>query len=64
VIITFGGGWSNNYTDAFHILQKYGFTATIFLTVAYITIKNTQISRAFKYNYINLSEIKVQNSQK
>jgi peptidoglycan/xylan/chitin deacetylase (PgdA/CDA1 family) len=49
VIITFGGGWSNNYTDAFHILQKYGFTATIFLTVAYIGTKK---------NYLDWDQVK------
>lgn len=36
VVISFDDGYRNFYTHAFPILQKYGFTATMFLPTAYI----------------------------
>lgn len=32
IVITFDDGYQNNYTKAFSILQKYSYTATVFLT--------------------------------
>lgn len=31
VLITFDDGYANNYTDAYPILQEFGFTATVFM---------------------------------
>jgi peptidoglycan/xylan/chitin deacetylase (PgdA/CDA1 family) len=36
VLITFDDGYENNYTDAYPILKKYGFRATIFPCTAFI----------------------------
>lgn len=36
VVITFDDGYRNFYTDAFPILQKFGFTAIMFLPTSYI----------------------------
>lgn len=36
VIITFDDGHMNNYTDAFPIMQKYGFTGVLYVVVNYL----------------------------
>jgi peptidoglycan/xylan/chitin deacetylase (PgdA/CDA1 family) len=36
VVLTFDDGYRDFYTEAFPILQEYGFTATVFLPTAYI----------------------------
>lgn len=36
VVITFDDGFRNFYTDAFPVLQQYGFSATVFLPTAFI----------------------------
>jgi len=36
VVLTFDDGYRNNYTAAFPILRRMGFTATVFLAVGYI----------------------------
>ncbi len=36
VVITFDDGYRNFYTDAFPVLNRFGFTATMFLPTAYI----------------------------
>lgn len=36
IVITLDDGFKNNYANAFHVLKKYNFPATIFLATAYI----------------------------
>ncbi len=36
VVITFDDGFKNNYTEAFPLLKKYGFTATVFISTDHV----------------------------
>jgi len=39
VVITFDDGYCDFYTEAFPVLQKYGFTATVFLPTGFVSKK-------------------------
>jgi peptidoglycan/xylan/chitin deacetylase (PgdA/CDA1 family) len=43
IVLTFDDGFLDFYTDAYPVLQKYGFTATVFLPTAYIDGKRPGI---------------------
>lgn len=44
VLLTFDDGWKDNYTNAFPILKRYGFTATIFLTTGKLNSDNSYLT--------------------
>jgi peptidoglycan/xylan/chitin deacetylase (PgdA/CDA1 family) len=41
VVITFDDGFGNNYTEAFPILKRYGFIATLFISTGHVGKKSS-----------------------
>jgi peptidoglycan/xylan/chitin deacetylase (PgdA/CDA1 family) len=41
VVLTFDDGYRNNYTVAFPVMRRFGFTATLFIATGYVGGRNT-----------------------
>ena len=51
VIITFDDGYRDNFTNAYPVLKRYGYTATIFLTVNLIGTQQMLLPELFIHKY-------------
>lgn len=51
VIITFDDGYRDNFTNAYPVLKRYGYTATIFLTVNFIGTQQMLFPELFIHKY-------------
>jgi len=57
VVITFDDGFRDFYIDAFPILQKYGFTATVFLPTKYITDHSKKMDGKVHLSWDEVAEL-------
>jgi peptidoglycan/xylan/chitin deacetylase (PgdA/CDA1 family) len=48
VILSFDDGWGNQFTFAFPLLQKYGFTGTFFIVSGYLDHQNFMTTEQLK----------------
>jgi len=60
VVITFDDGFRDFYIDAFPILQKYGFTATVFLPTKYITDQSKKMDGKEHLSWDEVAELSPQ----
>ena len=57
VVITFDDGFRDFYINAFPILQKYGFTATVFLPTKYITDHSKKMDGKVHLSWDEVAEL-------
>lgn len=57
VVITFDDGYKDFYTNAFPVLQKHGFTATVFLPVEFITNHNVKLKNMPHLSWNDIVEL-------
>jgi hypothetical protein len=57
VVITFDDGYRDFYTDAMPLLQKYGFTATVFLPTGYIDHRRQAFKRVDCLTWAEVREL-------
>lgn len=57
VVITFDDGFEDFYTDAFPILEQYGFSATMFLPTGYIGNSNLKFKDKFCLSWGQVCEL-------
>jgi peptidoglycan/xylan/chitin deacetylase (PgdA/CDA1 family) len=57
VVLTFDDGYRDFYTDAFPVLKRYGFTATVFLPTAYVDGKRPGLKNKEHLNWNEVREL-------
>lgn len=59
ILITFDDGYESVYTSAFPILQRYGFTACIFLITGYVgKLNDWDVNWGKKFRHISWNQVK------